>query len=226
MERHFDQELNALTEKLLTMASHAEAAVNDAMQALLKRDLDLALRVKENDVVLDRFEVEVDDIAIHLLAKAPLASDLRLVTVAMKVSQNLERVGDEAPKIAKRARALSNEPPLKVTVDLPQMARLALDMLKAALDSFVNRDAVVARAVIPRDEEVDALNKAIYGALAQHMAEDSETISRCLNFMTVAKCLERIADHATNVAEAVVYLCEAQDIRHTGKGQPAPATGA
>ena len=217
MERHFDQELNALTEKLLTMASHAEAAVNDAMQALLNRDLDLALRVKENDVVLDRFEVEVDDIAIHLLAKAPLASDLRLVTVAMKFSQNLERVGDEAAKIAKRARALSNEPPLKVTVDLPQMARLALDMLKAALDSFVNRDAAAARAVIPRDEEVDALNKVIHRALAQHMTEDSETISRCLNFMTVAKCLERIADHATNVAEAVVYLCEAQDIRHTGK---------
>ena len=226
MERHFDQELNALTEKLLTMSSHAEAAVNDAMQALLNRDLDLALRVKENDVVLDRFEVEVDDIAIHLLAKAPLASDLRLVTVAMKFSQNLERVGDEAAKIAKRARALSNEPPLKVTVDLPQMARLALDMLKAALDSFVNRDAAAARAVIPRDEEVDALNKVIHRALAQHMTEDSKTISRCLNFMTVAKCLERIADHATNVAEAVVYLCEAQDIRHTGKGQPATASGA
>ena len=226
MERHFDQELNALTEKLLTMASHAEAAVNNALHALLTRDLDLALRVKENDVVLDRFEVEVDDIAIHLLAKAPLASDLRLVTVAMKISQNLERVGDEAAKIAKRARALSNEPPLKVTVDLPQMARLALDMLKAALDSFVNRDAAAARAVIPRDEEVDALNKVIHRALAQHMAQDAETISRCLNHMTVAKCLERIADHATNVAEAVVYLCEAQDIRHTGKGQPAPATGA
>ncbi len=224
MERHFDQELNALTEKLLTMASRAEAAVNDALQALLNRDLDLALRVKENDVVLDRFEVEVDDIAIHLLAKAPLASDLRLVTVAMKISQNLERVGDEAAKIAKRVRALTKEPPLKLTVDLPQMARLALDMLKAALDSFVNRNAAAARAVIPRDEEVDALNKVIHRALAQHMTQDAETISRCLNHMTVAKCLERIADHATNVAEAVVYLCEAQDIRHTGKGQPAPAS--
>ncbi len=106
------------------------------------------------------------------------------------------------------------------------MARLALDMLKVALDSFVQRDAAAARAVIPRDKEVDALNKAIHRALAQHMTQDSETISRCLNFMTVAKCLERIADHATNVAEAVVYLCEAQDIRHTGKSQPAPATGA
>jgi phosphate transport system protein len=226
MERHFDQELNTLKEKLLTMASHAEAAVNQALQALVNRDLDLALHVKENDGVLDQFEVEIDDLAIHLLAKAPLASDLRLVTVAMKISQNLERVGDEAAKIAKRARALSKEPPLKLTVDLPQMARLALEMLKAALDSFVNRDPAAARAVIPRDKEVDALNKVIHRALAQHMTEDSETISRCLNFMIVAKCLERIADHATNVAEAVVYLCEAQDIRHTGKGQPASATSA
>src|SRR6266571_1808494 len=158
MERHFDQELNALTEKLLTMASHAEAAVNDAMHALLNRDLDLALRVKENDVVLDRFEVEVDDIAIHLLAKAPLASDLRLVTVAMKISQNLERVGDEAAKIAKRARDLSQEPPLKVTVELPRMAELAVHMLKSALDSFVHRDPAAARAVIPVDKEVDVLN--------------------------------------------------------------------
>lgn len=221
MERHFDQELNALKEKLLTMASHAEAAVNQALQALVNRDLDLALHVKENDRVLDQFEVEIDDLAIHLLAKAPLASDLRLVTIAMKISQNLERVGDEAAKIAKRARALGKEPPLKLTVDLPKMARLALEMLKAALDSFVNRDPAAARAVIPRDKEVDALNKEIHRALAQHMTEDSETISRCLNFMIVAKCLERIADHATNVAEAVVYLCEAQDIRHAGKGQPA-----
>src|SRR6266576_7347782 len=219
-------DLDELKQKLLTMASHAETAVNEALRALIERDYELALRVKESDNVLDRFEVEIDDIAIHLLAKAPLASDLRLVTVAMRVSHNLERVGDEAAKIAKRARALSNEPPLKVTVDLPNMARLALEMLKAALDSFVNRDAAAARAVIPLDKEVDALNKAIHRALAQHMTEDSETISRCLNFMTVAKCLERIADHATNVAEAVVYLCEAQDIRHTGKGQPATASGA
>src|SRR5882762_1275216 len=154
MERHFDSELNTLKERLLTMASHAETAVNQALQALGNRDLDLALRVKADDDIIDRFEVEIDELAIQPLAKAPLASDLRFVTVAMKISQNLERVGDEAAKIAKRARALSKEPPLKLTLDLPQMARLALDMLKAALDSFVNRDAAAARAVIPRDKEV------------------------------------------------------------------------
>jgi phosphate transport system protein len=183
------------------------------------------LRVKDNDVVLDRFEIEIDELAIHLLAKAPLASDLRLVTVAMKISQNLERVGDEAAKIAKRARDLCQEPPIKVDVDLPRMAALALDMLKAALDAFVKRDPVTARAVIPRDKEVDALNKTITRELARHMTAHTDAIARCLHLMTVSKCLERIADHATNVAEEVVYLCEAQDIRHTGKGQTAPAGG-
>jgi phosphate transport system protein len=217
MEHHFDNELNVLKEKLLTMASHAEAAVNQAVQALTNRDLELALRVKDDDRVLDQFEIEVDDLAIHLLSKAPLASDLRLVTVAMKISQNLERVGDEASKIAKRARDLSKEAPLKVNVDLPKMAALALGMLKAALDAFVHRDPAAARAVIPRDQEVDALNKQINRELTERMMKDNESIPRCLQLMIATRSLERIADHATNVAEEVVYLCEAQDIRHVGK---------
>jgi len=211
-----DMDLDQLKQKLLTMASHAEIAVNEALRALIERDYDLALRVKESDNVIDHLEVEIDEMAIHLLAKAPLASDLRLVTVAMKISQNLERVGDEATKIAKRARDLSQEPPVKVVVDLPRMAKLALDMLKAALDAFVNRDPVAARALIPRDKEVDGINKQITNQLAQHMVENPVAIKRCLNLITVSRSLERIADHATNVAEEVVYLYEAQDIRHTG----------
>jgi phosphate transport system protein len=209
-------DLGDLKQKLLTMASHAEIAVNEALRALIERDYDLALRVKESDTVIDQLEVEIDEMAIQLLAKAPLASDLRLVTVAMKISQNLERVGDEATKIAKRARDLSQEPPVKVVVDLPRMAKLALDMLKAALDAFVNRDPVTARALIPRDKEVDGINKQITNHLAQYMVENPDTIKRCLNLITVSRSLERIADHATNVAEEVVYLYEAQDIRHTG----------
>lgn len=211
-----DMDLDELKQKLLTMASHAETAVNEALRALIERDYDLALRVKESDSVIDHLEVEIDEMAIQLLAKAPLASDLRLVTVAMKISQNLERVGDEATKIAKRARDLSQEPPVKVVVDLPRMAKLALDMLKAALDSFVNRDPVAARALIPRDKEVDGINKQITNHLAQFMVDNPDTIKRCLNLITVSRSLERIADHATNVAEEVVYLYEAQDIRHTG----------
>lgn len=219
MEHHFDTGLDTLKQRLLTMASHAEAAVNEAIRALVERDYDLALRVKEDDRVIDQFEVEIDDLAIHLLAKAPLASDLRFVTVAMKISQNLERVGDEASKIAKRARDLTAEPPVKLQLDLPRMASLALDMLKVALDAFVNRDPAAARAVIPRDKEVDALNRQINRELAQHMMENRETVMRCLHLIIVSKSLERIADHAKNVAEEVVYLCEAQDIRHTGAGK-------
>lgn len=220
-----DIDLGELKEKLLTMASHAETAVNEALQALLERDYDLALRVKEDDSVIDQLEVEIDDMALHLLTKAPLASDLRLVTVVMKISQNLERVGDEATKIAKRARDLSQEPPVKVVVDLPRIAQLALEMLKDALDSFVNRDPVKARALIPRDREVDSINEQIVNQLTQFVMERPDTTKSCLNLITVSRSLERIADHATNVAEEVVYLCEAQDIRHTDGKSKLAGTG-
>jgi phosphate transport system protein len=225
MQTHFDKELSDLKAKLLTMASYAETAVREAIEALTSRNETLARSVRQNDVVIDRFEVEVDEMAIALLAKAPLASNLRLIMVAMKISQNLERVGDEAAKIANRARDLTQEAPLKLVIDIPKMANLALQMLKSALDSFVNHDPVAARALIPRDKEVDSLNKQIYRTLAQHMIESPDTIGRCLNLMVVSKSLERIADHATNVAEEVVYLCEAQDIRHTGKGGAAADVG-
>jgi len=218
MERHFDQDLAELKEKLLTMASHAEKAVNESVNALGNRDLELALQVKANDEVLDRFEIEIDETAITLLAKAPLATDLRLVTVAMKISQNLERIGDEAAKIAKRARDLAKEPPLKIALELPRMAGLALGLLKSALDAFVNRDPAAARALIPRDREVDLLHKQLQQQLIAHMKETPDNIARCLHFLVAAKSLERIADHATNIAEEVVYLYEAQDIRHSGNG--------
>jgi phosphate transport system protein len=216
METHFEQELSELKNNLLTMASHAEGAVTNAVKALVDRNDELAAKVVESDEILDQFEIEIDEMAIALLSKAPLASDLRLITVAMKVSQNLERVGDEATKISRRARDLNQEPPLKPYVDLPNMAKIALDMLKTALDSFVNRDAERARKVVPRDKEVDALNKQVHRELAGYMVENPSTITRCLHLMVISKSLERIADHATNVAEEVVYLCEAKDIRHGG----------
>ena len=218
---HFEQELAGLKNSLLLMASHAEAAVRQAVEAVLNRDYDLATQVREEDEVIDRYELEVDETAIGLLAKAPLAGDLRLIAVTMKISQNLERVGDEATKIAKRARDLSQEAPLKRLVAIPQLAELALHLLHASLDAFVNQDAAAARALIPQDKEVDALNKDIHRQLADQMIEDTDTITRCLNFMVVAKSLERIADHAKNVAEEVVYLREARDIRHTGQGRNA-----
>jgi phosphate transport system protein len=215
---HLNMELGELKQKLLTMASHAETAVNESVRALVERDYDLAVRVKDDDNVIDQFELDIDNMAIQLLAKAPLAGDLRFVTVAMKISKNLERVGDEATKIAKRARDLSGEPPVKLNLDLSRMVRLSLDMLKAALDSFVNRDSTAARAIIPRDKEVDALNKEINNLLADYMVANPDAIRRCLSLIVVSKSLERIADHAKNMAEDVVYLCEALDIRHSGKG--------
>lgn len=217
MHRHFDHDLAELKQKLLTMASHAEKSVSDAVNALVNRDLDLALAVKANDEVLDRFELDVDEMAINLLAKAPLASELRMVTIAMKLSQNLERVGDEATKIAKRARDLSKEPPLKLQLELSKLSSLVLELLKSALDSFVQKDSSAARAVIPRDKEINALHKQIQAQIIEHMKQSPDNIQRCLHLLVAVKSLERIGDHATNIAEEVVYLYEAQDIRHADK---------
>ena len=215
---HFDQELTALKEALLAMASHAETALRQSVEALLTRDDRLAAQVRDNDVILDRYEVEVDERSIRLLAKAPLARDLRFIAVSMKISQNLERVGDEATKIAKRARDLAQEAPLKLVLPLRDMADLALRMLDGALDAFVNRDAASARALIPEDKKVDVLNKEFQRVLIEHMTANPEAIVRCLHLIVAVKSLERIADHAKNVAEEVVYLCEAEDIRHRIKG--------
>jgi phosphate transport system protein len=217
-----EQELAGLKEKLLTMASHAESSVRKAVEALGKRDYELALRVQADDAVIDRFEIEVDDLALRLLERAPRASDLRLITVAMKISQNLERVGDETTTIARRVQDLCQDLPLKLVVDIPQMANLAVQLLESALDAFVNQDPAAARTLIPRDKLIDLLNKQIHRQLADQMIADPDTITRCLNVMVISKSLERIGDHGKNVAEEVVYLCEAQDIRHRGGGEADP----
>lgn len=217
---HYAEEMTRLKESLLAMASHAESAVARAMRALVERDDDLATQVEEDDNILDQFEVEMDDLAIHLLAKAPLATDLRFTTIAMKISGNLERIGDEAVKISRRARDLNAEPQLKPYVDLPRMADMALGMLRDAITAFVHRDAERARAVVPRDTAVDDLNRQVHRELAGFMVESPATISRALKLMVISKSLERIADHATNIAEQVVFLLEAVDIRHTGIKSP------
>lgn len=214
MERHFDQELSDLRQKLLEMASHAEATVQQAVEALVTRNDDLAQAARDHDAIIDRLEMEVDELAIHLLAKAPLATDLRFITVAMKICQNIERVGDEATKIAKRACDLNGEPPFKSPPNIPGLTRAVLAMLKAALDAFVRRDSAAARSVIEQDKSINALNHEIHRQLLEQMIEDRDKITRCLNLMVVSKSLERIGDHAGNIAEEVVYLYEAIDIRH------------
>lgn len=224
MQTHFETELSGLKQHLLTMASYAETAVRQAVEAVVARNDPATDRVRETEEIIDRFELEIDESAIRLLAKAPLASDLRLITVAMKISQNLERVGDEASKIGKSARKLNQEPPLRQVSEIPGLASMALEMLRLALDSFVQADAATARALVPRDKEVDAINKSIYRDLVDQMVANSETIHAGLNLIVVAKSLERIADHAKNIAEEVVYLYEAEDIRHPAKPAPAPTT--
>ena len=212
--QHSEQELNELKEKLLVMASHAETAVRQSVEALLERDDELAARVRVDDTVIDRLEIEIDDLAIHLLAKAPLATNLRLITVAMRASQNLERVGDEATKIAKRVLELNKEVPLKLAQESPQLCALALRLLKQALDAFVQSDSVAARELIPQDKQVDELNQDIHRKLVDHMVANPPDIPRCLHLMVISKSLERVADHAKNLAEEIVYLREAEDIRH------------
>ena len=203
-----------LKEKLLLMASQAESAVNRAVKALVRRDDDLALRTRDDDQVIDRLEIEIDDGAVQLLAARPSMDELRRIVMAMKIAHNLERVGDEATTISRRCLELSREPQLRQTAMIPRLAAMVLQMLKDALDAFVHRDCSKARSVVPRDAEVDQIYRDLRRDLAASMHERPSSVSRCLNLMVVAKSLERIADHAANIAEEVVYMLEGLDIRH------------
>lgn len=223
---HFEADIGGLRERLLTMASHASNAVRNAMKALTDRDDDQAARVEQDDNILDEFEKQIDEVAIHLLLRAPLARDLRMIMIATKIGHDLERVGDEATAIARRARELNREPQLKPYVDLPRMATMVLDMLGTAIDAFVANNADKARSVIPRDKEVDQLNRQLHRELTSFIAENPANITRALNLMAISKRIERIGDHAKNIAEEVVYLSEARDIRHTNKPDSSPGAPA
>ena len=209
-----ERELGDLKEQLLTMASHAEAAVNRSMRAMLRRDDDLARTTRENDTVIDRLEIEIDGKVLGLLGRRPPAFELRLLTTVARIARELERVGDEATTISRRCIELSHEAPLKFQVEIPQLAKLSLELLRDSLDTFVNAEPARARGVVSRDDGVDQLHKSVQRELATRMALQPDTITRCLHLMVIAKSLERIGDHATNVAETVVYLYEGRDIRH------------
>jgi phosphate transport system protein len=214
MTTHHDHELSQLKDKLLTMASLAEQALVGAVRALVDHDDDLAVQVKANDDAIDRLEIAVDDAAVGLLAKAPLARDLRFIVVAMKISHDLERAGDEACGVAKQALKLNAEPQLKPYVDIPNMATMAQQMLREAIAAFIDGDAQRARAVLPSDQHVNTMHKQLQRELISYMLEAPPNITRCLSLMQVAKRIERIADHAKNIAEEVVFLLEGRDIRH------------
>jgi phosphate transport system protein len=210
-----DEDLAALRQRLLTMASHAAANVRLALRALADRDDTHATRAEEADDLLDELEKEIDDLAIRLLLRSPLARDLRLIVVATRIGHELERVGDEATAIARRARELNREPPLSPRADLSPSAVLVLEMLGAAIEAFVSGNAEKARLLILRDREVDELNKAFHREFTRSIQDDPGNLHRCLNLMAISKRLERIGDHAKAIAEEVVYLSEALDIRHT-----------
>lgn len=221
MPAEFETELAVLKEKLLIMAGYAEAAVNRAVKALIRRDDDLARRTREEDDIIDALEMEIDELALGLLVRRPRPLELRLIAMAMKISNNLERVGDEATTISRRVLELSHEPQLQQASEVPRMAALALQMLKEALDAFVHGEPAKAREIVPRDKAVDELNHRLHRELAALMGDRPSSITRCLNLMVICKSLERIADHATNVAEEVVYLYEGHDIRHLDPEQAA-----
>jgi phosphate transport system protein len=215
MKRFFDAELETFRDQLRAMGDTAVRQVSDAVKALVESDGGLANRVIAADDELDQLEIKIDEEAVRYMSlRAPIATELRLVIVGMKASHDLERVGDEAVGIAKRAVRLAAEPPLKPYVDIPRMTVMALEMLRDALDCLFHNDADKALAVIRRDEEVDQLNKQLYRELTSYMIEKPGTISRAIELMFISKSLERIADHATNIAEEMIYLAKGKDVRH------------
>jgi phosphate transport system protein len=220
VERHFEKELEALKEELLLMGGRAEAIVLKAVEALRRLDPTLAQEVFAEDKVIDRMEIDVDDRCVRLLAlQQPMARDLRFITAALKIVNDLERVGDHAVNIAQSAVRLADQPPLKPLVDIPRMAGMANGMLHDALDAFVRHDAETARRLCARDDEVDALNRQVFRELVSYMVEDPQTITRAMELILVARNLERVADLATNVSEEVVFIAEARVIKHHAEEQ-------
>ncbi|MBW8782874.1 MAG: phosphate signaling complex protein PhoU [Verrucomicrobia bacterium] len=215
MKRFFDAELEIFRSNLILMGETSIRQVRDAVKALVEGDVALADRVIAADDEIDQLEIRIDEEAMRYMnLRAPVATELRLVIVGMKASHDLERVGDEATTIAKRAVRLAAEPPLKPYIDIPRMATIALEMLRDALDCFLNGDTEKALAVVRRDSEVDAINKQLYRELSSYMIERPATTTRALELMFISKSLERIADHACNIAEEMVFLAQAKDIRH------------
>jgi len=216
MHRHFDDELKDLKAKLLRMGGMVEDQIQGALRALVERDSGLAREIIENDHQVNALDVEVDEDCLRLLAlQQPTARDLRLITTAMKISTELERMSDLAENVCERAIELNEEPQLKPYIDIPRMANWALQMVREALDAFVISDPALARKVTADDDFIDDLTQQLFRELLSFMIENPQTITRAIRITFIAKYLERIADHATNVAELVVYMVEGKIIRHT-----------
>ena len=215
-DKYFDQELQDLKEMVLRLGGMVEEQVSNAIQSLMDGNAELARETIKVDHLINKLEVEIDEKCIDILAlRQPMGPDLRFVTTAIKIIDNLERMGDMAVNICERVIDIAAEPRLKVYLDIPRMADVAKQMLKGCLDAFVTRNTAQAQQVRLQDDTVDALMSQIFRELLSFMVEDPHTISRATRIMFIAKYIERIADHATNIAEMVIYMVEGRIVRHT-----------
>jgi phosphate transport system protein len=214
-DKAFEADLREVREKLLVMGGKVEEQIAKSMRALTERDSELGEQVMEGDLEINRLEVDIDDLCRRILAlRQPAASDLRLITTGLKIVTDLERIGDEAVNIAERAIELNQAPPLAAYVDLPRLAELAQEQVKRALDAFVRADPKTAEEVLQSDDQLDDLFVKIFNELLGFMMEDSRTIRRATAVVSICKYLERIGDHAMNVAEMVIYMVRGTDVRH------------
>jgi phosphate transport system protein len=215
MQRHIDVELARLKDEMVRMAGLAESAIGLAVRALVSRDAEAARQVIASDDAINALEMEVDEMCLRAMALyQPEARDLRFLAMALKINNDLERMGDQAVNIAERTLELLKEPLLKPLIDIPRMAATAQRMVKDSLDAFVHVDALRARAVCRQDDEVDRIDDQIFRELLTYMMEDPKAITRSVNLILVSRHLERIADHATNIAEDVIYLAEGKNVKH------------
>jgi phosphate transport system protein len=214
-DRRYEEELNALHQRILEMGGFVEKQIVNAIAALVHRDSELARETIARDDTANRMDVEIDELCIRLLAlHQPAARDLRLITTGLKITTDLERIGDMAVNIGERVLELNEEPQLKPFIDIPQMADIAQRMLRQSLDAFVREDTDLALQVCAEDDSIDSLNNQLFRELLSYMAENPSTVTRAARLLFVSKYLERIADHATNIAEMVVFMVKGTSIRH------------
>jgi phosphate transport system protein len=219
-DRVYENELKTLRERLLRMAGRVEQMIADSVRALVEQDVQLARRTIEADRLVDRAEVETDELCLVILAKRqPVASDLRFITLSLKMVTDLERIGDLAVNICERAIDLGSEAPLKPWVDVPRMASIVQRMVRDAIDAFVAGDAERAQSVVDRDDELDELYTRVFRELLSTMLHDGSKVERGIHAQSVAKWLERMGDHATNLAEQVVFMVKGKDIRHVARAE-------
>lgn len=220
-DRQYEVELSDLRQRVLEMGGLVEKQIADAIVSLTTRDRALAEATIRRDHAVNRLDVEIDELCIRLLAlRQPAARDLRFITTALKITTDLERIGDRAASISERALELSEEPALKPYIDLPRMAEISSAMLHRSLDAFVREDTELALEVCRSDDEVDKLNGQIFRELLSFMIEDPRSITRAMRVLFISKYLERIADHATNIAEMVIFMVKGKSIRHIDEIPP------